>query len=82
VTISMTLRIKLLGQPRMDVDGEHRALAGKKPWALLTYLALAPRAPNCRRPHACLSVHWTATAEGSTADSHTSTIPLGRRIAC
>jgi DNA-binding SARP family transcriptional activator len=48
VTGRVTLRIKLLGLPRMDVDGEHRELAGKKPWALLAYLALAPRAPSRR----------------------------------
>lgn len=48
VTRRVTLRIKLLGLPRMDVDGEHRELGGKKPWALLAYLALAPRAPSRR----------------------------------
>jgi DNA-binding SARP family transcriptional activator len=44
----VVLRIKLLGLPRVDVEGEQRDLAGKKPWALLAYVVLAPRAPSRR----------------------------------
>lgn len=44
----MTLRIRLLGLPALAADGAPRELAGRKPWALLAYLALAPRPPSRR----------------------------------
>src|SRR6266513_2720182 len=44
----MPLRIRLLGRPGLEHDGESRRLEGFKPWALLTYLLLEPRAPTRR----------------------------------
>ena len=44
----MALRIRLLGSPALVADGAPRELAGRKPWALLAYLALAPRPPSRR----------------------------------
>jgi DNA-binding SARP family transcriptional activator len=44
----MTLRVRLLGRPGLEHDGESRRLEGHKPWALLTYLLLEPRAPTRR----------------------------------
>lgn len=44
----MTLAIKLIGRPQIEHDGTVRALAGHKPWALLTYLLLASRPPTRR----------------------------------
>src|SRR2546422_658107 len=44
----MTLRVRLLGRPALEHDGESRRLEGHKPWALLTYLLLEPRAPSRR----------------------------------
>ena len=39
----MTARIQLIGPPAIAVDGTRRELAGRKPWALLAYLALGHR---------------------------------------
>ncbi|HEX8206080.1 MAG TPA: hypothetical protein VF587_08485, partial [Solirubrobacteraceae bacterium] len=39
----MTVEIQLLGTPRLRVDGEPRALRGRKAWSLLTHLLLADR---------------------------------------
>jgi len=44
----MPLRVRLLGRPGLEHDGESRRLEGYKPWALLTYLLLEPRAPTRR----------------------------------
>ena len=44
----MALRVRLLGRPGLEHDGEARRLEGHKPWALLTYLLLEPRAPTRR----------------------------------
>src|SRR5436309_980296 len=44
----MSLRIRLLGRPSLEHDGTSRRLEGHKPWALLTYLLLEPRAPTRR----------------------------------
>ncbi|TMC69613.1 MAG: tetratricopeptide repeat protein [Chloroflexi bacterium] len=44
----MTLRVRLLGRPGLEHDGAARRLEGHKPWALLTYLLLEPRAPTRR----------------------------------
>src|SRR5438445_8143791 len=44
----MPLRVRLLGRPGLEHDGEPRRLEGHKPWALLTYLLLEPRAPTRR----------------------------------
>jgi DNA-binding SARP family transcriptional activator len=44
----MPLRVRLLGRPGLEHDGESRRLEGHKPWALLTYLLLEPRAPTRR----------------------------------
>ena len=44
----MTLRVRLLGRPGLELDGQPRRLEGHKPWALLTYLLLEPRAPTRR----------------------------------
>ena len=44
----MTLRVRLLGRPGLEHDGASRRLEGHKPWALLTYLLLEPRAPSRR----------------------------------
>src|SRR5438067_2808560 len=44
----MPLRVRLLGRPGLENDGESRRLEGHKPWALLTYLLLEPRAPTRR----------------------------------
>src|SRR5881628_359963 len=44
----MTLRVRLLGRPGLEHDGASRRLEGHKPWALLTYLLLEPRAPTRR----------------------------------
>jgi len=40
--------VRLLGRPGLEHDGESRRLEGHKPWALLTYLLLEPRAPTRR----------------------------------
>src|SRR5882762_8688067 len=42
------LRVRLLGRPGLEHDGASRRLEGHKPWALLTYLLLEPRAPTRR----------------------------------
>lgn len=44
----MALRVRLLGRPGLEYDGDSRRLEGHKPWALLTYLLLEPRAPTRR----------------------------------
>jgi DNA-binding SARP family transcriptional activator/predicted negative regulator of RcsB-dependent stress response len=44
----MPLRIRLLGRAGLEHDGESRRLDGYKPWGLLTYLLLEPRAPTRR----------------------------------
>ena len=44
----MTLRIRLIGRPALEIDGAARVLAGHKPWGLLTFLLLASRAPTRR----------------------------------
>ena len=44
----MALRVRLLGRPGLEHDGASRRLEGHKPWALLTYLLLEPRAPTRR----------------------------------
>lgn len=44
----MPLRVRLLGRPGLEHDGPSRRLEGHKPWALLTYLLLEPRAPTRR----------------------------------
>ncbi len=44
----MPLRVRLLGRPGLEHDGESRRLEGHKPWALLTYLLLESRAPTRR----------------------------------
>src|SRR2546428_97546 len=44
----MPLRVRLLGRPGLEHDGESRRLEGYKPWALLTYLLLESRAPTRR----------------------------------
>jgi DNA-binding SARP family transcriptional activator len=44
----MPLRVRLLGRPGLEHDGASRRLEGHKPWALLTYLLLEPRAPTRR----------------------------------
>src|SRR3989475_946227 len=44
----MPLRVRLLGRPGLEHDGESRRLEGYKPWALLTYLLLESRAPTHR----------------------------------
>src|SRR5438093_3550715 len=44
----MTLRVRLLGRPGLEHDGAARRLEGHKPWALLTYLLLEPRARTRR----------------------------------
>ena len=44
----MALRVRLLGRPGLEHDGTSRRLEGHKPWALLTYLLLEPRAPTRR----------------------------------
>ena len=36
------MTVRLLGTPRLVADGKPRDLAGRKPWALLAYLALSP----------------------------------------
>lgn len=40
----MSSCIRLLGDPRIEVDHDPRSLSGHKTWALLTYLVLGPRA--------------------------------------
>src|SRR5436309_14597346 len=45
----MPLRVRLLGRPGLEHDGESRRLEGYKPWALLTYLLLEPRPPTRRQ---------------------------------
>ncbi len=47
----MSLAIRLLGRPSLEVGGATREMAGKKPWGLLAYLALAesPRRRYARR---------------------------------
>ena len=42
----MTIRVRLLGAPVIEVDGTERPLAGWKPWGLLARLLLADRAPS------------------------------------
>ena len=44
----MTIRIQLLGRPLIEVDGERRRLAGRKPWALLAFLLLESTGPTRR----------------------------------
>lgn len=44
----MTLRIGLLGVPRLEVDGDARRPEGRKSWGLLAYILLADRAPTRR----------------------------------
>jgi DNA-binding SARP family transcriptional activator/predicted negative regulator of RcsB-dependent stress response len=44
----MAFRVRLLGRPSLEHDGASRRLEGHKPWALLTYLLLEPRAPTRR----------------------------------
>lgn len=39
----MAARIRLLGEPDLEIDGEPRTLSGHKTWALLTYLLLGSR---------------------------------------
>jgi DNA-binding SARP family transcriptional activator len=46
----MTLTIRLLGPPRLERDGQvEPAPRGRKAWALLAYLLLAPRPPSRQR---------------------------------
>jgi DNA-binding SARP family transcriptional activator len=61
----MTTRIKLLGSPRIEVEGEHRDLAGRKPWALLAYVTLAARAPSRRELSELL---WAEAADPLAAE--------------
>ena len=42
------LRIRLLGSPTLEKDGEPARLEGRKTWALLTYLLLESRSPTRR----------------------------------
>jgi len=42
----MTLTIRLLGKPGLEVDGRPRQLAGRKTWALLALLALRSAPPT------------------------------------
>ena len=42
----LTIRVRLLGAPVIEVDGTERPLAGWKPWGLLARLLLADRAPS------------------------------------
>ena len=44
----MTIQIQLLGRPIIEVDGERRTLAGRKPWALLAFLLLESTGPSRR----------------------------------
>jgi len=44
----VTIRIQLLGHPLIEVDGERRRLAGRKPWALLAFLLLESTGPSRR----------------------------------
>jgi DNA-binding SARP family transcriptional activator len=44
----VTIRIQLLGRPLIEVDGERRRLAGRKPWALLAFLLLESTGPSRR----------------------------------
>src|SRR5438132_6450965 len=44
----MPLRVRLLGRPGLEHDGESRRLEGHKPWALLTDPLLEPHAPTRR----------------------------------
>jgi len=39
----MAARIRLLGEPDLEIDGEPRTLSGHKTWALLAYLLLGSR---------------------------------------
>src|SRR5919204_2974940 len=45
---SVALRVRLLGRPGLEHDGESRRLEGHKTWALLAYLLLESRAPTRR----------------------------------
>jgi DNA-binding SARP family transcriptional activator len=40
IVAAVTVRIRLLGRPRIEVDGQPRTLAGQKPWALLASMLL------------------------------------------
>lgn len=42
----MATRIRLLGPPTIEVDGETRVLPGRKPWAVLAYLLLEEQRPT------------------------------------
>ncbi len=44
----VTIRIQLLGRPLLEVDGQRRRLAGRKPWALLAFLLLESTGPTRR----------------------------------
>jgi DNA-binding SARP family transcriptional activator len=44
----VTLRVQLLGPPSITRDGQPVRLAGRKPWAFLTFLLLEERAPTRR----------------------------------
>jgi DNA-binding SARP family transcriptional activator len=44
----MGMRIRLLGPPGIEFEGDARELAGRKTWAMLAYLLLEPRAPTRR----------------------------------
>ncbi len=44
----MALRVRLLGRPVLERDGNPRRLEGRKTWALLSYLLLEERAPTRR----------------------------------
>jgi DNA-binding SARP family transcriptional activator len=44
----VAIRIQLLGRPLVEVDGERRQLAGRKPWALLAFLLLESTGPSRR----------------------------------
>jgi DNA-binding SARP family transcriptional activator len=50
--------VRLLGRPGLEHDGDARRLEGHKPWALLTYLLLEPRAPT---RHELADLLWSET---------------------
>ena len=47
--------MRLLGSPRLVVDGQPRDLSGRKPWGLLAYLALEPTSTSRRELAALLA---------------------------
>lgn len=48
-TPRVATRVRLLGPPALEVDGETRLLSGRKPWGVLAYLLLEEERPTRSR---------------------------------